>query len=210
MGIVVIDPGHGGTSDVGGSSHNNARGPTGLLEKKAVFDVARAAVQRLRNLGHETRLTREADVNLALRSRASVAQTLPAKVFVSIHFNGSADSAVQGTETWVYLLHAEDSALLATSVQGHVRATTGYRERGVKKSRLGVLRFDYHDAGTAACLAEISFMSQAAEENRLRNADYIDRLGRAVAQGVDDFIRGVCTESAPVSEAEVPVPDGDI
>jgi len=32
MSIIVIDPGHGGDAKVGGSSPNNARGPSGLLE----------------------------------------------------------------------------------------------------------------------------------------------------------------------------------
>ena len=32
-GTVVIDPGHGGTLEVGGSSANNATSPSGVLEK---------------------------------------------------------------------------------------------------------------------------------------------------------------------------------
>ena len=32
-GIVVIDPGHGGTLDTGGSSKNNATSPSGVLRK---------------------------------------------------------------------------------------------------------------------------------------------------------------------------------
>ncbi len=30
-GTIVIDAGHGGTAEVGGSSHNNARSPSGVL-----------------------------------------------------------------------------------------------------------------------------------------------------------------------------------
>jgi phosphoserine aminotransferase len=38
---IVIDPGHGGSKTVGGSSPNNATGPTGLLEKEgAAYDIA--------------------------------------------------------------------------------------------------------------------------------------------------------------------------
>src|SRR5262245_53019027 len=32
-GTIVIDPGHGGNAEVGGSSHNNATSPSGVLEK---------------------------------------------------------------------------------------------------------------------------------------------------------------------------------
>ena len=208
--IVVIDPGHGGTANVGGSGWNHAIGPTGLKEKQAAFDVALAAGQRLTNLGHTVRLTREADVNLGLRARAEFARDLQARVFVSIHFNGNNSPAIQGTETFVHLLHLPDSALLANSVQTYVRAATGYNDRGVKKSQLGVLNTAHHHFGTAGCLAEVSFMTDPAEELRLRDAAYIERIGRAIAQGIDDFLGGHSTQPAPIQELPAPTPDGDI
>ena len=32
-GVVVMDPGHGGNLEIGGSSKNNAVSPSGVLEK---------------------------------------------------------------------------------------------------------------------------------------------------------------------------------
>ena len=45
--VIVIDPGHGGTVEVGGSSPNNANSPSGEQEKNWTLDMAkrtRAAV----------------------------------------------------------------------------------------------------------------------------------------------------------------------
>ncbi|MFL6331777.1 MAG: N-acetylmuramoyl-L-alanine amidase, partial [Pyrinomonadaceae bacterium] len=39
--VVVLDPGHGGETAVGGSSPNNATGPNKLLEKNLTLDLAR-------------------------------------------------------------------------------------------------------------------------------------------------------------------------
>ena len=48
--VVVLDPGHGGSVKVGGSSPNNAVGAGGLLEKDLTLDVATrtAALHRRR------------------------------------------------------------------------------------------------------------------------------------------------------------------
>ena len=39
-GTIVIDPGHGGNAEIGGSSHNNARSPSGVLEKNLTLRMA--------------------------------------------------------------------------------------------------------------------------------------------------------------------------
>jgi N-acetylmuramoyl-L-alanine amidase len=46
MATIVIDPGHGGTTAVGGSSPNNARGPGGTPEKTFTLDVGRRLAAR--------------------------------------------------------------------------------------------------------------------------------------------------------------------
>src|SRR4051794_18696563 len=97
---VVIDPGHGGTDAAGGSSPNNAVGPNGLLEKNLTLDLARRVAAALDGRFAVT-LTRSGDLNSSLTERASVAKQRDADVFLSIHFNGWKDPAVDGSEAWV-------------------------------------------------------------------------------------------------------------
>ena len=192
---VVLDPGHGGTAVVGGSSPNNAVGPTGLLEKKVTLDVALFAQTHLVALGVQCTLTRQTDVNLGLADRARVARKMAADAFVSIHFNGSDSHNAQGTETWHYARASARSRSLAAAVQAGAIAATGYADRGVKQGTFMVLNPAYHAARTGVCLVEFSFMDIAAEEARLRSADYKDRLAKALARAIYGWL--VSVGSAP-------------
>src|SRR5688500_12296087 len=124
MSTVVIDAGHGGNAVVGNSSPNNATGPAGTKEKNVTLDLALRVSQALQGMGINVRLTRDTDVNLDLKDRAAVAATNNAEAFLSIHFNGNANPAVQGSETWVHAASTEDSRLLAAAVQQRLVGAT--------------------------------------------------------------------------------------
>ncbi len=188
MAVVVLDAGHGGTAKVGGSSANNATSPSGLLEKDLTLAVARHAELALAAGGHTVRLTRNADVNLSLVDRAAVAKAARADAFVSIHFNGFGDSTVQGTETWVHEGGSAPSVDLAGCVQRAMLQATRHTDRGVRRKVLGVVDPANHAPGTAACLAEVSFITTTAEDARLRDPDYLKALGDALASGVQKFV----------------------
>lgn len=181
---VVLDPGHGGDEDEGGSSWNNAIGPTGLLEKTVTLDVALLTQIYLGGLGVDCRLTRSSDANLGLQRRAAVAKDWHADAFVSIHFNASVGHNAQGTETWRHTQANAPSRSLRAAVQVATVAATGLTDREEKIGNFGVLRPDYHHSTTGVCLVEISFMDRAAEEARLKQASYKDRIARGLAQGI--------------------------
>ena len=69
MPLIVIDPGHGGTAALGGSSPLGVRGRRGTLEKEVTFQVAKRLARRL---GERAVLTRRADVNLSLAPDVTV------------------------------------------------------------------------------------------------------------------------------------------
>ena len=183
--VVVIDPGHGGAKTVGGSSPNNAHGPPpdALLEKNLTLALARR-LPALLDRDADVKLTRSDDRNLSLAARAAVAKSSGARVFVSIHFNGSADAKVDGTEVWVAKDATSASLSLARDLLQRVVAVTSVRDRGVRKEDFGVLRSGRHAQGTAVCLLEVAFLSNPKEAHRLRDTAYLDRLARAVADAI--------------------------
>ena len=209
---VVIDPGHGGSSAVGGSSANNATGPTGLLEKTVTLQVAKAAEAALENDPVSVTLTRSRDVNLGIAARAAKARDIIADVFVSIHFNAPDRNGppAQGTETWVGDPSTMRSRRLAEKIQKAAVAVTGYRDRGVKSSpHYGVIRNSNHHPNTAHCLVELSFLErQPGEEARLRTPTYIEKLGQAVREGImaycaaEGLIDSDVVRPAAVADAE--------
>jgi N-acetylmuramoyl-L-alanine amidase len=189
MAIIVLDPGHGGTTKVGGSSPNNATSkPRGILEKTVTLQVAQLAKTALQARGHAVHLTRVDDTNIGLAARAGVARTRKADVFLSIHFNGWTTPDVQGTETFFHPAAPSRSSRLAQAVLKTLVAATGYANRGAKPATYAVLDPASHLAITAASLAEISFITAPAEDARLDKAAYLQSLGAAVADGVQAYL----------------------
>ncbi|HEY3836953.1 MAG TPA: N-acetylmuramoyl-L-alanine amidase [Bryobacteraceae bacterium] len=102
---VVIDAGHGG-KDVGTS------GPTGLLEKDLVLDVAMRLGKLIeQRLGAEVVYTRQDDTFVPLEERTAIANRSHADLFLSIHANSSPIKAVAGVETFYLNFTSSTDAL---------------------------------------------------------------------------------------------------
>jgi len=102
---IAIDPGHGGHDQ--GSS-----GPTGLLEKELVLDVAlRLGELVSANLGSEVVYTRDDDHFVPLEMRTKIANDSRADLFVSIHANSSTIRSVSGVETYFLSFTTSKEAL---------------------------------------------------------------------------------------------------
>jgi N-acetylmuramoyl-L-alanine amidase len=102
---VVIDAGHGG-KDPG------AIGPSGLMEKDVVLDIAR----RLRELMQQDRqwrvtLTRDTDVFIPLEERTAIANAKAANLFVSIHANSAERPDAHGIETYFLDLASDEQSM---------------------------------------------------------------------------------------------------
>lgn len=91
---VVVDAGHGGHDQ-------GSAGPTGLLEKELVLDVALRLGELITStLGAEVVYTRTDDHFIPLESRTKIANDSKADLFVSIHANSSPIRAISGVETY--------------------------------------------------------------------------------------------------------------
>lgn len=167
--VVVIDPGHGGIEPetvaakiaagytlsgngewtLGGSATNHAiSNPSKALEKDMTLDFCLLLRDRLKSLRNEQNsnlklyLTRDADENSRLSTRANFARDYGADQFLSIHFNGY-DKTVRGCETHVdhtgNLNEAADMAFAGrvnASVYGAFHnADSGAVDRGAKSER---------------------------------------------------------------------------
>jgi N-acetylmuramoyl-L-alanine amidase len=207
MTTIVLDPGHGGDKDVAFSTANNAVGPAGTLEKTLTLDVALRVCPILQAAGHRVLMTRNSDVNVTAAERARVARDNKAEIFLSIHFNGYHDPSTQGTETLVRPTGAAAglagvdaaSGALAREVQAELVATLGLRDRGLKPGKWVVLSDKLHDSATARCLAECSFLTDPAEEARLADPAYRDRIANALAAAV---ARYAASRAQPEQQAQ--------
>ncbi|MEA2588906.1 MAG: hypothetical protein QOH66_1833, partial [Actinomycetota bacterium] len=76
-------------------------------------------------------------------------------------------------------------------------AVTGVADRGVRRADLGVLVPARHDPATAACLAEIAFLTNPAESARLSTDAYRQQIAQALTTAVLNRIRVPAAVGAP-------------
>jgi N-acetylmuramoyl-L-alanine amidase len=94
IGRIVIDPGHGGDD-------NGTVGPSGLVEKELVLDVAFRLKKLVEEkLNGEVIMTRTDDTFVQLEERTTLANESQADLFISIHANSSPNRWVSGVETF--------------------------------------------------------------------------------------------------------------
>jgi N-acetylmuramoyl-L-alanine amidase len=195
---VVLDPGHGG-SDNGASSSWGS-------EKTFTLDVALAARRELIRAGYRVEMTRATDTAVSLEDRVNFANRFPRAVFVSIHFNSSGGGAgvesfalapegvtsnmssehhVSAADVARHAGNAQDERNIALTASIHATVLTRLAafDRGVKHARFHVLR----DVKIPAVLVEGGFISDPAEGQRIATSYYRQRLGVAIAQGIQNY-----------------------
>jgi N-acetylmuramoyl-L-alanine amidase len=206
-GIVVIDPGHGGTINVDGSDANHAVSTSGVLEKTMTFTMAnlvKSALEASNSHGNQITvfMTRTKDENLGLAARANVARDKKAALFLSIHYNGF-DTRARGVEAFVRPESAGNVNLAADTafakrVQSRVfkaikNRDAGTKDRGVKEMKLGVLA-DISLGNSAgshpcrACLVEIEFIDVAAVDTLLNTGANAATVRGEIASAIKDAI----------------------
>lgn len=198
-GTIVIDPGHGGLHETGGSSANNAISASNFLEKNITLRMAFLVRDQLVLLaaadGHNLTifLTRDSDVNLGLSARANVAKNNNADLFLSIHCNGF-DRQVRGTETLIRPAaagntnHTADRAF-ARKIQKAVFTTirshdSNAADRGVKDQVLGVLKRSQLGSTVKACLVELEFIDVPAVDQLLNIGPNSPQVRQDIAKAI--------------------------
>ncbi len=175
--LVVIDAGHGGCEP--GAIYN------GVYEKNLNLDIALQVQRVLEGNGINTYMTREDDSFLGLYERTNIANTLNAKVFVSIHNNAiTNNSRVNGTMTFYHSASNQGrilSEMLLNSLVGRLK-TTNLGSR---------IQNDYIVlVGTKmpATLVEVAFMSGDIDFTLLTTSEFRDRAAEAIALGIMQYL----------------------
>lgn len=181
--VVVIDSGHGG-NDEGAKGHKPY-----CEEKRLTLQTARLVKKYLTQLGYHVIMTRSADTYVSLDKRVEIANKAGAEIFVSIHFNSSRNPTAKGIEVFFCEgsshVRNTSSRKLASSVLTHLIRRTQSVSRGIKKGNFYVIR----ETNMPAILVEGGFISNPEERARLKDPEHVDKIARAVANGVDQYFK---------------------
>ena len=176
--MIVIDPGHGGPTDLGGV------GLGGLREKDIVLPISLEVAQILEQNDIQVVMTRKTDRDLDLPPRSELANRVGADLFVSIHANAISMSRpdVNGLETFYY----QSGHVLARYIQNSMlEAFPTMKNRGVKRARFHVLR---HTKMPAA-LVEVGFVTGNYDSLILADPRQHSRMAQAIARGILKYVQ---------------------
>jgi len=208
MPTIIIDSGHG-EFDAGRVGYRDVK------EKDINLQVGTQLGQLLKEKGYKVIFTRESDIFVPLDTRTTVANTLEADLFVSIHANGASKETVSGIETYwaprallkseMHDIDAQTKKILTkvsqkrdsaskrlalsvhTNVLGQAKKFYNAKDRTVKESISQVL------LGTdmPAALVELGFLSNKQEAGLLTQLEYQQALAQGICVGIQSFLKEV-------------------
>ena len=189
---VVIDAGHGGVD-------GGATSCTGILESKFNLDIALKLNDLMHLLGYQTRMIRTEDISVYtagetiaakkvsdLRQRAKMVNETENALLLSIHQNTFPDSRYSGPQVF-YGPEGEGEALgkLLQKALNSALNPTGNR---MSKKAEGVYLMQQIEC--TGVLIECGFLSNPAEEAKLRSDVYQKKLCCVIAATVGNFLDG--------------------
>jgi N-acetylmuramoyl-L-alanine amidase len=177
--VIAVDAGH---------PPGGATGPTGLYEPVATLGISERLRVYLEQRGATVVMTRTAPGAVPLADRPVIARRADAHAFVSIHLNAFPDGVNpftrNGTGTYYFNAWSEP---LARTVQAGMLRQMGLRDLGVYYDNLAVLRPTW----MPSILCEGAFLMIPQHEWALRTPEFQDRYARGVADGLEEYFRGL-------------------
>ncbi len=196
---VVVDAGHGGFDP-------GAIGLSGTLEKDVNLAVSRRLADYLRQSGATVLETRTEDQALAgtkkedMAQRATLANENDADVLISIQANFLPQHQYSGAQTFYASDNVEGKAL-SESIQQSIIEQLGNTDR-VPMSLDDVYLMNALEI--PGVIVEVGFLSNAAEEQALNDADYQSEMAYAIYAGIVRYYNSLEREarSSVVEEEE--------
>lgn len=189
--VVIIDPGHGGFD--GGTTSC-----TGIPESHVNLEVSVRLRDLLTLLGMQTSMTRTEDISLDtqgdtvrsqkqsdLKNRVQAVNNTENGLLLSIHQNYFPQSQYSGPQVF----HALDAAsqAFAQQMQSALNAALAPTSSRTCKTAEGVYLMEHID--TTGILIECGFLSNAAEEAKLRQPEYQKKLCCVIAATTAQYIQ---------------------
>ncbi len=180
--VVVLDAGHGG-NDPGA-----VRGD--VQEKEVTLQIISKLKKVLESKGARIVLTRSDDTFVSLEDRVKITNAVSPNLFLSVHINSlESTSNIYGIETY---FQTDQSRPLADRVHSSLVSGLGAPDRSVRKARFYVI----NHTPIPAILAEVGYITNKAERDRLISSDYQQKVASALARGVMLYLQDVKSQNS--------------
>jgi N-acetylmuramoyl-L-alanine amidase len=180
--VVVVDPGHGG--------HDNGAHCFGVNEKDLTLKIGLLLAKDLAAQGATVIMTRTTDVFIPLTTRAAIANSNHADLFISCHINSTGGDGMQSGGITFHHFGKGISRVLAECIQAQIAKVNKLPNLGVwsdgKIYRTGfsVLR----NTQMPSVLMELGFINNPHDVKRLTESEFQTSVASAVVKGVKDYL----------------------
>lgn len=191
-GTIVLDAGHGGFDP-------GMTGASGITEKELNLVYAKKLETLLTEAGYrvvQTRTTQEGlyDENEThkkaqdMQRRCAVIEQEKPLITVSIHQNSyPQDASVCGPQVFYFEQSAEGKRL-AECIQDSMNAQLAVERPRVAKGNASY--YILKRSASTTVIVECGFLTNAAEEAKLQEEEYQDRMVQAICDGILDYLEG--------------------
>ena len=187
---IVIDPGHGGED-------GGAVSCSGIPESSYNLEISQKLNALLNLLGYHTEMIRTSDISVYtkgetlaqkkasdLKERVNRINGLDQAVLLSIHQNHYPDERYSGAQ--VFYANTEGSPELAQQLQAALVSTLNPGSHRQAKKASGIYIMEH--IRCPGVLIECGFLSNHAEEAKLRNPDYQKKLCCVIASTACQYL----------------------
>lgn len=187
---IVIDPGHGGED-------GGAVSCSGIPESSYNLEISQKLNALLNLLGYHTEMIRTSDISVYtkgetlaqkkasdLKERVNRINVLDQAVLLSIHQNHYPDERYSGAQ--VFYANTEGSSELAQHLQAAFVSTLNPGSHRQAKKASGIYIMEH--IRCPGVLIECGFLSNHAEEAKLRNPDYQKKLCCVIASATCQYL----------------------
>jgi N-acetylmuramoyl-L-alanine amidase len=180
---IVIDPGHGGSDDLGVVVPD---GPLRWTEADLAFDIAARLEGRLAAAGMRVHLTRGPAPTQPMTGaeRAVLANSLGADLLISLHLDGHDNEAADGVATYHYGtgngLTSTVGERLANLVQREIVVRTGMRDCRIHAKTWELLRL----TRMPTVRVDLGYLTSPLDRDRLVNPMFREQIVEAILAAV--------------------------
>lgn len=182
--VILIDAGHGGID-------GGAKSKSGTIEKEINLSISQKLKAKLEAQGYKVFMTRDEDKELNtkkvqdLDARCKMKKETNCDIFISIHQNKFTKEYCYGAQVWY--ASNEKSEKLASNIQEMLKGKIDDKNKRLAKpakNQYKILR-DGYDGGCV--IVECGFISNNAEEQRLKTEEHQDKIVEGISVGVDKY-----------------------
>lgn len=175
---IAIDAGHGG-------SNTGATGTrSGMEEKVFNLQIAKYLEKELTRCGASVVMTREEDKEMSMTERILLLKEANPDLLISIHHNASSNEGAKGASTYYRYIGFKP---LTVNILDRL-LDLGLDNFG----NVGSFNFTLNGPTEYPnCLVEVAFLSNEADENRIRDPRFQKAVAKKIRLGIADWLKNV-------------------